>query len=264
MSLRRPVAIAAAAFLAAAATPAVAVAASGGASPGGASPDASPDGTPTGAALAIGTPVATASSGGITISSKGAALLKRRAVVSGLAPARLGTVSIEALDARSGLWTAVGRGVVKADGSFRAAWRPRALGSQTVRAVPGAGTAASRATESGPQVQVTVYRPGVASWYSPKSNGGSKTACGVRLTKWTIGVAHKTLPCGTQVEIYYGGMKLVAPVIDRGPFIAGRAWDLTKATHEALGATDGLITVGALTVTTVPRLKTPFQAPPTR
>lgn len=257
MSLRRPVAIAAAACLAAAATPAAALAGSA----GGASPDASPDGAPTGAALAIGTPVATASSGGITISSKGAALLKRRTVVSGVAPARLGTVSIEALDARRGVWSAVGSGTVKADGSFRAAWKPRALGAQAVRAVPGAGTAASRSTESGPQVQVTVYSPGVASWYSPKTNGGSKTACGVRLTKWTIGVAHKTLPCGTQVELYYGGMKLVAPVIDRGPFIAGRAWDLTKATHEALGATDGLITVGALSVTTVPRLKTPYQAP---
>ncbi len=260
MSLRRPVAIAAAACLAAAATPAAAAASSA----GGASPDTYPDGTSTGAALAIGTPVATASSGGITITSKGAALLKRRAVVSGVAPARLGTVSIEALDARRGVWTAVGSGVVKSDGSFRAAWKPRSLGAQSVRAVPGSGTsAASRSTDSGPQVEVTVYRPGVASWYSPATNGGSKTACGVRLTQWTIGVAHKTLPCGTQVELYYGSKKLVVPVIDRGPFIDGRSWDLTKATHDAIGGKDGLITVGALTVTTVPKLKTPFQAPPT-
>lgn len=262
MSLRsRPVAIAAAAFLAVACAPATALAGSA----GGASPDENPDGTTTGAALAIGTPIATASSGGITITSKGAALLKRRAVVSGVAPARLGTVSIEALDARSGVWTAVGSGVVKADGSFRAAWKPRALGLQAVRAVPGGSTtAAARSTDSGPQVQLTVYRPGVASWYSPATNGGSKTACGVRLTQGTIGVAHKTLPCGTQVEIYYGGKKLVVPVIDRGPFITGRSWDLTKATHDAIGGKDGLITVGALTVTTVPRLKTPYQAPAIR
>lgn len=256
MSLRRPVAIAAAACLAAAATPAAALAASG-----GASPDVNPDGT-TGAALAIGTPVATSSSGGITITSKGAALLKRRAVVSGVAPTRLETVSIEALDAKRGVWTAVGSGTVRDDGSFRAAWKPRALGAQSVRAVPGTSTGtSSRSTTSGPQVEVTVYRPGVASWYSPATNGGSKTACGVRLTQWTIGVAHKTLPCGTQVELYYGNKKLVVPVIDRGPFIDGRSWDLTKATHDAIGGKDGLITVGALTVTTVPKLKTPFQAP---
>ncbi|MDO8186707.1 septal ring lytic transglycosylase RlpA family protein [Conexibacter sp. JD483] len=257
MSLRRPVAIAAAACLAAAAIPAAAH----GASVGGASPDVNPDGTSTGAALAIGTPVATSSSGGITITSKGAALLKRRAVVSGLAPTRLDSVSIEALD-RRGVWSAVGSGEVEDDGSFRAAWKPRALGLQSVRAVPAtSSSAASRSTATGPQVQVTVYRPGVASWYSPATNGGSKTACGVRLTQWTIGVAHKTLPCGTQVEIYYGGKKLVVPVIDRGPFIDGRSWDLTKATHDAIGGKDGLITVGALTVTTVPKLKTPFQAP---
>lgn len=232
------------------------------ASVGGASPDAPVEGvTPTGAALAIGTSVATASGNGITISSRGAALLKQRATVSGIAPTGLGTVSIESLDAKSGAWRAVGAAAVGSDGSFKAAWRPRALGAQQLRAVAGARTAATRAVDGAPQVDVTVYRPGVASWYSPATNGGSKTACGVRLTKTTIGVAHKTLPCGTQIELYYGGKKLIAPVIDRGPFIDGRTWDLTKATHSALGASDGLITIGALTVTSVPMLKTPYRAP---
>jgi rare lipoprotein A (peptidoglycan hydrolase) len=44
----------------------------------------------------------------------------------------------------------------------------------------------------------------------------------------------------------------VVPVIDRGPFVKGRSWDLTKATHTALGGDDGLIRVGAL----------PMPAPP--
>lgn len=238
----------------------------GGASPTEPAPAAPADGvTPTGAALAIGTAVATASANGITISSRSAAMLKQRATVSGVAPARLGTVSIEALDAKKNVWSSVAAATIAPDGSFKAAWRPRALGAQQVRAVAAAkagSTASSRAADGAPQVAVTVYRPGVASWYAPSDNGGSKTACGVKLTKTTIGVANKTLPCGTQVELYYRGKTLVAPVIDRGPFIDGRTWDLTKATHTALGGLDGLITVGALTVTTVPKLKTPFAAPP--
>jgi hypothetical protein len=262
MSLRRPVAIAAAAMLAAALPCASAGAASsGGASVGGAAPGAPVEGVaPTGGALAI----ATASGNGITISSRGAALLKQRATVTGVAPARAGSVSIEALDAASGTWTAVGSATIGSDGSFKAAWRPRTLGSLQLRAVAGASTAATRAVDGAPQVGVTVYRPGVASWYSPATNGGSKTACGIKLTTTTIGVAHKTLPCGTQVELFYGAKKIVAPVIDRGPFIDGRTWDLTKATHSALGADDGLITVGALTVTSVPMLKTPYRAPAIR
>jgi rare lipoprotein A len=277
MSLRRrPVAIAAAAMLAAALPCATATASTvGGASPdeppattdgaapvGSAPPPVTADGAaPTGAAIAIGTPVATASANGITISARAAAMLRKRATVSGIAPARLGTVSIEALDTKSASWSAVATATLAGDGSFKAVWRPRTLGAQQLRAV--AGSASSSAGDGAPQVGVTVYRAGVASWYAPHSNGGSKTACGVKLTRTTIGVANKTLPCGTQVELYYRGKKLVVPVIDRGPFVDGRTWDLTKATHTALGGLDGLVTVGALTVTTVPRLKTPFQAPPT-
>ncbi|MDO8213027.1 septal ring lytic transglycosylase RlpA family protein [Conexibacter sp. CPCC 206217] len=239
-----------------ASTPAIAATGGASADPDQLSADAS---APTGATLAIGTPVATASANGITISSKAAALLKQRATVTGLAPANLGSVSIEALDPKLATWAPVATATIDQDGTFAAAWRPRTLGAQQLRAV--AATTATRSTGSAPQVAVTVYRPGLASWYAPSSNGGSKTACGVRLTKTTIGVANKTLPCGTQVELYYHGKKIVAPVIDRGPFIDGRTWDLTKATHKALGGLDGLITVGALTVTTVPKLKTPFQAP---
>ncbi len=241
-------------------------AAAAAASAGGASPDDNPDGTTTGAALAIGTPVATASSGGITITSKGAALLKRRAVVSGVAPARLGD-RLDRGARRQKRRLDRGRqrhrqGRRQLPRRLEAARARRAVGARRARHLAPAPARARPTT--GPQVEVTVYRPGVASWYSPATNGGSKTACGVRLTQWTIGVAHKTLPCGTQVELYYGNKKLVVPVIDRGPFIDGRSWDLTKATHDAIGGKDGLITVGALTVTTVPKLKTPYQAPAIR
>jgi rare lipoprotein A (peptidoglycan hydrolase) len=64
------------------------------------------------------------------------------------------------------------------------------------------------------------------SWYGPGFYG-HRTACGLALTKTLIGVAHRTLPCGTLVEFRVGGRTVIAPVVDRGPYVAGRQWDLT-------------------------------------
>jgi rare lipoprotein A (peptidoglycan hydrolase) len=73
-----------------------------------------------------------------------------------------------------------------------------------------------------------------ASWYGPGLYG-DHTACGQTLRETTLGVAHKTLPCGTMVKFVYHGNVVIAPVIDRGPYVKGRAWDLTAAASEALG-----------------------------
>ena len=80
-------------------------------------------------------------------------------------------------------------------------------------------------------VSVARLRPAVASWFGLYGEG---VACGGRLGVNQIGVAHKTLPCGTKVTITYKGRTIVAPVIDRGPFIAGREFDLTGAAARAL------------------------------
>jgi rare lipoprotein A (peptidoglycan hydrolase) len=64
---------------------------------------------------------------------------------------------------------------------------------------------------------------------------GLGLACGGVLGRNELGVAHKTAPCGTLVTFTYGGRSLTVPVIDRGPYIAGREWDLTGATAAALG-----------------------------
>lgn len=72
-----------------------------------------------------------------------------------------------------------------------------------------------------------------ASWYGP-GLWGNRTACGGVLRKNTMGVAHKTLPCGSKVLIGYRGRFVMTKVIDRGPFIKGRAWDLTLAVSDAL------------------------------
>ncbi|MCW3029927.1 MAG: Rare lipoprotein [Solirubrobacterales bacterium] len=63
---------------------------------------------------------------------------------------------------------------------------------------------------------------------------GLGLACGGVLGREQLGVAHKTAPCGTLITFTYGGRSLTVPVIDRGPYIAGREWDLTGATAEAL------------------------------
>ena len=49
-----------------------------------------------------------------------------------------------------------------------------------------------------------------------------------------LGVAHKTLPCGSKVVLRYKGRYVRTKVIDRGPFANGAKWDLTQATAEAL------------------------------
>ncbi len=78
---------------------------------------------------------------------------------------------------------------------------------------------------------------GHASWYGPGLYGNG-TACGkVTLRPTTIGLAHKTLPCGTRVLIGFRGKYIIAPVIDRGPYSAGRTWDLTAAAAKAVGLT---------------------------
>lgn len=90
-------------------------------------------------------------------------------------------------------------------------------------------------TGTGEEVAFGPMRYAGASWYGGPTMWGRTTACGVTLRPTTIGVAHKTLPCGTIVKFVYDGRTVTAPVIDRGPYVKGRAWDLTSAASEAIG-----------------------------
>lgn len=79
----------------------------------------------------------------------------------------------------------------------------------------------------------------LASFYGPGLYGNHVACAGEpRLTPSTIGVAHRTLPCGTVVEFRVGDRTARARVIDRGPHVAGRTWDLTAALRDQLGARD--------------------------
>jgi rare lipoprotein A (peptidoglycan hydrolase) len=108
-------------------------------------------------------------------------------------------------------------------------------GAASTAPVPAETTEATTATTfDEAELTFTPFRVAGASWYGGTSMWGRSTACGQTLRPSTIGVANKTLPCGTPVKFVWHGRSIVAPVIDRGPYIRGRAWDLTSAAAEAL------------------------------
>lgn len=76
----------------------------------------------------------------------------------------------------------------------------------------------------------------MATYFGPGLYGNTM-ACGERLTRATVGVAHRTLPCGTTVNFRYQGASLRTTVVDRGPFVKGITWDLTSAAATKLGFT---------------------------
>lgn len=81
------------------------------------------------------------------------------------------------------------------------------------------------------------YDPHVSNYGGADDHGmfdGHRTACGQTFGPSLIGVAHKTLPCGTRVEFRYGGRTLVVRVVDRGPYCCGRQFDLTIGAARAL------------------------------
>ncbi len=129
---------------------------------------------------------------------------------------------------RNGKWSSVTSARTTANGAFRAAFRARSTGRVRVRARIGGTGTTSRS------VRVTVYRPVQASWYGPGFYG-HRTACGGTLTTGKLGVANKSLPCGTKVTLRYHGRAVTVPVIDRGPYSGNRVYDLTAATKRRLG-----------------------------
>jgi peptidoglycan lytic transglycosylase len=125
------------------------------------------------------------------------------------------------------------RGVTTmADGTFALRLVPGRTGTYVVRAY-GVHDRQVRSSRSDAR-QLTSYRLAGASYYGPGLYGNG-VACGGTLLPGTMGVANKTLPCGTEVKLRYHGRTVTVPVIDRGPYVAGRDYDLTTAVKEKLG-----------------------------
>ncbi len=119
-----------------------------------------------------------------------------------------------------------------ANGTFALRWSPQQIGNYAVRAFGVHDRRASAAVS--PARRLTSYRQAGASYYGPGLYGNG-VACGGTLLPNTLGVAHKTLPCGTRVKLRYHGHSVTVPVIDRGPYVGGRDYDLTEATKQRLG-----------------------------
>ncbi|HEX8752493.1 MAG TPA: septal ring lytic transglycosylase RlpA family protein [Solirubrobacterales bacterium] len=122
--------------------------------------------------------------------------------------------------------------MTRRNGSFALRWRPARIGDYSVRAY-GVHDRHVRGSFS-PGRQLTAYHLAGASYYGPGLYGNG-VACGGTLMPNTMGVANKTLPCGTKVTLRYHGRTVTVPVIDRGPYVAGREYDLTEAVKDRLG-----------------------------
>lgn len=136
-------------------------------------------------------------------------------------------VSLQVLDGRR--WVSVASARTGARGRFALRFTPRRTGSWLAQVkYRGGGGLGSVTRRLG---VLSAYRTAVASWYG----GGGGLACGGELTSSTMGVANKTLPCGTWITLRYGDRSVRVQVVDRGPYVEGREFDLTEATKRALG-----------------------------
>ena len=130
------------------------------------------------------------------------------------------------------------KGVRAGDGTFAISVAGRRIGHHVIRAT---FSGDSKNVRKRVRAGYNVYDPDAATWYGPGFYG-NRTACGETLHEDTLGVANRTLPCGTKVAILYRGRTITVPVIDRGPY-SHADWDLTSATARRLGF-EGSNTIG--------------------
>ncbi len=215
-----------------------------------------------------------ASGDGISLSVAASGTQGRPLTISGHAPSADagGVIDIQAAASGQNNWVQAATATMASNGSFSAQWTPSANGQMALRAVvapevtndtatgtsgasgvgaSGGGSATTAASEmSTSALTVSIFKNAIATIYGP-GFWGHRTACGQRLTHATLGVASRTLKCGTEVAVLYQGHELTVPVIDRGPFGNGASWDLTMATAKALGINE-TVTIGTLSSATAP------------
>ena len=129
------------------------------------------------------------------------------------------------------------------DSSVRAASAKRTVARRWPDQYPG-----SIAWDSVIHVPVTVETKGArgAESRTPRSKAANRSttpkrspstgrgASGERIGPYSMIVAHKTLPCGARVTLRRGDRVIRVRVVDRGPYVGGREFDLTSATRAKL------------------------------
>jgi hypothetical protein len=91
-------------------------------------------------------------------------------------------------------------------------------------------------SSSGPKLPARV-----GDWYQARAAPlsadleGTTTACGVQLTRRSMGIADPVLPCGAKIYVGYGDEDVLTQVIATGPGPAGTRFGLTQALARSLG-----------------------------
>ncbi len=134
-------------------------------------------------------------------------------------------------------------------------------GGSTTGSATSSGSASASTTSGGAApMPGSPSKQTVATWYGPGFYGHT-TACGQKLTPKLVGLASRTLPCGTLVRISYGGHLLTAPVLDRGPYgHSGAVWDLTSGAARALEIRE-TVRIGTQVVGSAPNTPTLGESP---
>ena len=182
----------------------------------------------------VATPIATKASSSLTVRSVRRTVMAGKAIVvrGALRPAGVGrAVSLQLARGRGG-WKTVDHDRTDRHGRYVLVWRAARTGSKRVRVHFGGTRELSSARHLAGTAHI--YRRALASWYGPGLYGGH-LACGGTLTPGTLGVANKSLPCGTKVTLHFRGRTVRVPVVDRGPYVGAREFDLTAATKARLG-----------------------------
>jgi rare lipoprotein A (peptidoglycan hydrolase) len=91
---------------------------------------------------------------------------------------------------------------------------------------------------SGSVVTVSWYGPGFYENRLPCWPWLAANGLPIQFLPDTWGVAHKSLPCGTMVTLTHGANTVTVPVVDRGPYIPGREFDLAPGVKAALNCAD--------------------------
>jgi rare lipoprotein A len=221
--------------------------------------------------------VVNASGDGITLTVAASGVQGQPLTITGKTPTNDAgaLIDIESTKANQATWVQVATATIGSSGSFSAQWTPATSAQVALRAVlataaattgtgssgginggtglSGSGTQSASAASgelTTSALTIPIFRDAVATLYGP-GFWGHHTACGQRLTHAMLGVASRTLKCGTQVAVFYRGREITVPVIDRGPFANGARWDLTMATAKALGIKE-TATIGTLSSGLVP------------
>jgi rare lipoprotein A (peptidoglycan hydrolase) len=148
-----------------------------------------------------------------------------------------------------------------------AAVEPESSGGSTTSDTPSStGTTGGTATSGGaaPEETSTTSKRTLATWFGPGFYG-NKTACGQTMSPTIVGVASRTLACGTLVQVGYHGRHLTVPVVDRGPYgHIGAMWDLTAGAARALNIKETVRITTAIVgiVPNSPTLGEPAEANP--